>query len=888
MSTKDEKSKLVIIRTLKRLRRPCTTLDLASALDMKRTAVNPILYDLQRQGLIRKVQESNPPMWDLTDNGFTYGTRKGVTGGQSSAGRGRGRGVLSLLAPTSPLATVPVGLQAQQPYPFQTDKFDSHTQFPFQSNAPFSFQGHSKSPVKKKRGNLQTKIIQCLEKATKPLTALDVSHAVGLKTRKEVNPDLYAMEKEGVVSMSQSKGPPLWALARGKQVEMAASISHEGDGEEEEMEVNSEPSYSSSGTDFSLIPEDDICQRLLAVMRENPELQRTELELLKATKTKASRMEIKRQLEVLLSEGKVHKTRSIPTKWWLKGSALNPSATPFVPPVSLSSPPGHPFMHPLLPELTSVGLLSSRETMPQVSQLPPADIPSFSASVVSDMNRNPVSALTEFCQASKVKTELTFVDVREFGPPHKKHFVVAAQVGAVRYEAESTSKKEAKRMAADLALQAIQQAQSQFPPPSVSPGAALIPSGSQAGVDTFSDKIADLSHRCFAQVQSTIDLPQPGRKVIATFVMEDTSSGDMKVVSVGSGTRCITGDHMSLEGLVVNDSHAEVIARRSLMRFFYKELFVYYQRSSRDSKNTIFDEGVDSNAGLLQIKENLKFHLYISTAPCGDGAQFSRGENQNRDPPVEGTHVPTIQGKLQGLLRTKMEGGEGTIPIGQDAVPLTWDGILQGGRLRTMSCSDKVGRWNVLGLQGALLSLFISPVYMTSLTLGSLHHHGHLSRAVCCRFAGVGEALPIGFAVNHPSLGRVQGGDEMRRHTEKTSNFSVNWAFGDERGELLDGGNGYQVPPPGLPKAQTKLLPSRVAKINMYAEFVRLAQVCSRDELLSVRSYMEAKKLAEGFQEAKQLLYRYCEEKGYGSWMRKPVEEEQFGTAVLERFKTTP
>lgn len=60
-------------------------------------------------------------------------------------------------------------------------------------------------------------------------------------------------------------------------------------------------------------------------------------------------------------------------------------------------------------------------------------------------------------------------------------------------------------------------------------------------------------------------------------------------------------------------------------------------------------------------------------------------------------------------------------------------------------------RWNVLGLQGSLLTYFMEPVYLSSLVLGRLYHARHLHRAVYQRLAHVQE-LPPPFCLNQPLL----------------------------------------------------------------------------------------------------------------------------------------
>ena len=208
----------------------------------------------------------------------------------------------------------------------------------------------------------------------------------------------------------------------------------------------------------------------------------------------------------------------------------------------------------------------------------------------------------------------------------------------------------------------------------------------------LSDLVAELVIKKFSELTNNFSNQYARRKVLAGIVMTTGPDTDnAQVVCVSTGTKCVNGEHMSERGKSVNDCHAEIVSRRSLLRFLYTQLDLHLSDDPEVATSSIF---VERSEGGLRLKEDVQFHLYISTAPCGDARIFSPHEKD-----VESADKHPNR-KARGQLRTKIESGEGTIPVKTTQSVQTWDGILQGERLLTMSCSDKIARWNVLGIQG--------------------------------------------------------------------------------------------------------------------------------------------------------------------------------------------
>uniref|UniRef100_A0A2N9HXK6 A to I editase domain-containing protein n=1 Tax=Fagus sylvatica TaxID=28930 RepID=A0A2N9HXK6_FAGSY len=169
-------------------------------------------------------------------------------------------------------------------------------------------------------------------------------------------------------------------------------------------------------------------------------------------------------------------------------------------------------------------------------------------------------------------------------------------------------------------------------------------------------------------------LPKKGKPqgrevtVLAAFLLSSPSpspSDEVEVVALGTGTKCIGRSLLSSRGDILNDSHAEIIARRALLRFFYAQiqcLTHFYNKQNHidgskmlqggDIENLPFQLDTDSvGQGKYKIKLGWQLHLYISQLPC-DASQ------------------------LIGSVQRKPGRGDTTLSV---------------------SCSDKIARWNVRG-----------------------------------------------------------------------------------------------------------------------------------------------------------------------------------------------
>ena len=281
--------------------------------------------------------------------------------------------------------------------------------------------------------------------------------------------------------------------------------------------------------------------------------------------------------------------------------------------------------------------------------------------------------------------------------------------------------------------------------------------------------------KCFEKYRKLSKKGKPKKTewtILSCVVLVQAEEEDVTVVSLATGTKCLDGQtrRMALSGALLHDSHAEILARRGFL------LWLLHQVEAAQAGGSQY---VLRSGDLFVLSPHYRVVMVSTCLPCGDASIFlqEQSEPQAKRPrleqartgakPVTGSDPlqPGLEYHVTGQLRTKPGRGERTL---------------------SLSCSDKILKWNLLGLQGSLLSFLLSKnIYLDSFIIaGESFSSDSMERAFYGR-AETGE-------VSRPSLHHVDLQFEDGRVGERLvpSPDSVVWV-GVEGGrqEAVTGGH---------------------------------------------------------------------------------------------------
>ena len=190
-----------------------------------------------------------------------------------------------------------------------------------------------------------------------------------------------------------------------------------------------------------------------------------------------------------------------------------------------------------------------------------------------------------------------------------------------------------------------------------------------------------------------------------------------------------------------------------------------------------------------------------------------------------------------------------------------------------MSCSDKMASWNITGVQEALLSMFIKPIFLKSIVVGKNYNYTHIARAMYTRVGAVteNEQFPVAYKAPVPMVGEASS--STYQQAKQSRSHSLNWWDEDTiMAEVIDASTGL---------TQNGSF-SRLCKCEMFQKWVSLdlMQHPLARKLLRGRnpitefnytgdeSYGDIKRKAIEYQDVKQKLHKHYDECGLGPWIK--------------------
>lgn len=283
----------------------------------------------------------------------------------------------------------------------------------------------------------------------------------------------------------------------------------------------------------------------------------------------------------------------------------------------------------------------------------------------------------------------------------------------------------------------------------------------------LANKISNLCLEFFNKLPKT-GKPNAIEWTILSAIVKIDNENEMDVVAVGTGTKCLGSDKLSELGDILNDSHAEIVCRRNFLRYLMDQMM-------KTKSGSIFNFNNDQN--IFEMKAGIDFHFFTTASPCGDASIFTTETDKTKD-----DEPLSKKPKLDGFTGAKIVDSS-NVDLMVQTTSLIRIKPGKGVRTLSLSCSDKISRWNILGIQGAMLfNLLSKPIYLKSIILPSETSCcvSAIERAFYKRFEDVSEHLKSPFELNKPEIFIATNKSKFLfakdAQRENPSSFCIGWS----------------------------------------------------------------------------------------------------------------